>query len=408
MDRVLGWLLMGVLLCVEAGAGTLSQEAYVWQRVWGEPVREAVGEHGRVFDGLSILGAEVAWKGGTPSVARTEVDYAQLRKWGGRFGLVMRVQGFKGPGNAARMRELARELVMEARGKGLAPYELQVDFDCAQRGLAEYGRWLGAVREGVAPLPVTFTALPSWLREAEFVPLARSNPGYVLQVHSLASPITLKHPATLCDTNAARAAVEQASRLGVPFRVALPTYAYVLAFEEGGGFVGLSAEGPRKSWPAGTRVRELWADPQGIAALVGGWKADPPAHLRGFTWYRFPVRGDVFNWRWPTLAATMAGRSPRPVFATELRVVETGLYEAGLVNRGEVDLTGPVTVAARWANARLVASDGLQGWQVRESGMSWARFAAPAGFRLPAGDRRVIGWLRLSGESEIQLEIQQD
>lgn len=404
MDRAFVWLLMGLLLCGEARAGTLSQEAYIWQRVWGEPVLEAVGEHGRVFDGLSVLVAEVSWKGGAPSVAR--IDYAQLRKWGGRFGLVMRVQSFKKTG--AMLRELARELVMEAREKGLEPYELQVDFDCAQSGLAEYGRWLGEVREGLAPLPVTFTALPTWLREAEFERLARANPGYVLQVHSLASPITLKHPTTLCDTNAARAAVERASRLGVPFRVALPTYAYVLAFDKGGGFVGLSAEGPRRSWPAGTRVRELWADPEGIAALVGGWKAAPPAHLRGFTWYRFPVRGDVFNWRWPTLAATMEGRSPQPVFATELRLVEAGLYEAGLANRGEVDLTGPLTVTARWSNARLVASDGLQGWQVRESGVSWAKFAAPAGFRLPAGDRRVIGWLRLSGESEIQLEIQQD
>jgi hypothetical protein len=41
----------------------------------------------------------------------------------------------------------------------------------------------------------------------------------------------------------------------VPFRVALPTYGYVLAFDRNDKFIRLSAEGPAKEWPDGAQLR---------------------------------------------------------------------------------------------------------------------------------------------------------
>ena len=64
----------------------------------------------------------------------------------------------------------------------------------------------------------------------------------MLQVHSLERPKNFDAPFTLCDANAARRAVTWAAKIGVPFRVTLPTYGYLVAFAPGGQFVGLSAE----------------------------------------------------------------------------------------------------------------------------------------------------------------------
>lgn len=389
-----------------------THEAYVWQRLWSGGVQDAIAHHAIHFSALTVLAAEVSWKDGQPHVVRIPLDYSVLTNGLCPVGLALRI----GPcpanlwtnrATTTFLASLAASLVAEARAHRLTPRELQIDFDCAEAKLDGYGAWVTAFRRKVAPVPLAVTALPSWLDQPAFRRLAAAAGEYVLQVHSLQRPRAFDAPFTLCDPAAARRAVERAAGIGVPFRVALPTYGYLTAFDTTGRFVGLSAEGPGKTWPEGIQLREVRANPIELAELVQRWAARRPAGMRGVIWYRLPVSGDSLNWRWPTLGAIVAGRSPRESLRVEPRRVEPGLVEISLVNDGELDISSRLAIKVRWHNARLVAGDGLRGFEWVDGGPSTVKFQTmtqPCG--LPAGERQAVGWLRLSEDREVQIEIE--
>ncbi len=315
-------------------SGPMQHEAYVWQRAWTEPVRTAVVQHGTTFSELCVLKAEVSWKDKKPQVVRVGVDYPSLAKTRQPVGIAMRIgpyarpftQEIRGSGRESTpsptnkvqsrltsaattpnesattfLADLAATMVAEARSNHINLNELQIDFDCAESKLDIYRVWVEAIQHRVAPLPVTITALPSWLDSRAFKRLAAVATNYVLQVHSVERPKSRAAPFTLCDPRAARRAVERAGRIGVPFRVALPTYGYTLAFDPTGKFIGLSAEGPRPNWPTNAALREVRTDATEMANLVQRWTTSRPQAMRGIIWYRLPVATDKFNWRWETL-----------------------------------------------------------------------------------------------------------
>ena len=392
----------------------LPQEAYIWQRSWTAPVVEAVTNHGDAFSNLVVLRGEVTWHSAKPELIPVRPDYAALAATHQPIGIAVRVGAFPGPFSTddqttAFLSRLATTLIAEAKTNHLTLSEFQIDFDCAASKLDGYRVWVQALRKAIAPTPLTITALPSWLKEPAFKPLAGATDGYVLQVHSLERPKDINAPFTLCDPEAARRAVEQAGKIGAPFRVALPTYGYLLAFDKSGRFVGLSAEGPNKSWPAGVQVRDVHADPLEMAQLVQFWTTNRPSAMRGIIWYRLPTIVDNFNWQWPTLGAIVASRLPRESLRSEARQVEKGLVEINLVNDGELDLSSRLVVEVRWSRvggARLVAADGLHGFNLLDAGTSPIIFQNQSQLgRIAAGEKQTIGWLRFDRECEVQIEI---
>jgi hypothetical protein len=182
----------------------------------------------------------------------------------------------------------------------------------------------------------------------------------------------------------------------------------VVAFAPDGHLLGLSAEGPGKTWPAGTQLREVRADPVAIADLVREWATNRPAAFQKIIWYRLPISLDVLNWQWPTLNAVKAGRPPRESLRTETRRPEAGLTEISLVNDGEADLSSRPVIEVRWQHARLVASDGLRDFEVVDPGPNTLQFRVRTNLipsRLMPGEQQAIGWLRLDREVEVQIEI---
>jgi hypothetical protein len=418
-------------------SGPVRHEVYVWQRAWTEPVRNAVEMYGTNFSALAVLKAEVSWKDKKPQVTRVAVDYATLAKTQRPVGIALRIGPYAGPfagspstASASSERpsqqaesvlgapsapgeaitsflcDLAASLVSEARSNRVNLSELQIDFDCAESKLDGYRFWVEAIQKRVAPLPVTITALPSWLDSRAFRRLAAVATNYVLQVHSVERPRSIDAPFTLCDPRAAKRAVERAGRIGIPFRVALPTYGYMLAFDVGGKFIGLSAEGARPNWPTNALPREIHSDPLELAALVQNWTASRPAAMRGVIWYRLPTIVDNFNWRWPTLGAILAARIPREALRVHTRRVESGLVEISLANEGELDISSRLAVEVRWSKARLVAGDALRDFELADRNLSAARFqtrSQPA--RVRAGETLVLGWLRFDQDCEVRCEL---
>jgi hypothetical protein len=374
-------------------------------------VVEAVRSHGTNFSELVVLKTEVAWERQEPKVHRMRIDYDALKDTKVPLGLALRIGPFGGPFSTndpvvVMLQKLASEMVSEARSNQATPVELQLDFDCAESNLDGYRLWVQAIALQVAPLPVRITALPAWLKRSSFKPLAQAAGAYVLQVHSLVRPKNAQAEVQLCDPDAARKAVEKADLLGIPFRVALPTYSYLLAFGTDGKFIGLSAEGPSGAWPENAQVREMSSNPAGIAGLVEHWRAHRPRNMGGLIWFRLPSSQDTFNWRWPTLAAIMSGQSPRETMRVELRRVDAGLMEIDLVNSGEIDFSSRLAVEVHWEGARLVATDALNGFEILNQEPTAARFQSKIRpIRIRTGERMTIGWVRLDQEREVQCEF---
>ncbi len=404
-------------LCCQAWTAALAQtalpqEAYVWQRHWTPELRVAITNHAPSFSGYVALAMEIAWRRGQPEIIRVPIDFATLRASGKPIGLALRIGPFPGPfladdATARFLRERAAEVVGEARAAGVIPRELQIDFDCATAKLSGYQTWVETLRQKIAPVPLIITVLPAWLPQPEFRSLAAAADGFILQVHSLDRPQHWESQFTLCDPVAARKAVAAAARLGLPFRVALPTYGYHVAFDGAGQFLGLSAEGPARSWPPGARVREVRSDAPALAGLVRDWVAAAPPHLQGIIWYRLPISLDALNWPWPTLQAVMEGRVPQEHWRVERRPSMTELVEIELQNDGEMELTRFPIIDLAWHGARLVASDGLQGYAAGSAGPDHLTLRPQAdrpGRALSPGGKQTVGWLRFDRKAEVNIE----
>jgi hypothetical protein len=405
-------------------SGPLVHEAYVWQRAWTPAVREAVAQADPAVSGLVVLAAEVSWEGRRPRWTEVAVDWAALKSTRGEVGLAVRVGAYEGSlvpeTEAGRiLAEVCEVQIDKAVAAGVGVKELQIDYDCPASRLDDYRQWIVALKAKVAPTPVVFTALPSWLGRAGFGPLAEAADGFILQVHSLERPASADAPLELCNPAAAQHAVEVAARFGWPFRVALPTYSYLLAFDSGGCFVGLSAEGPAPSWPEGTVVRPLRSDPAAMAGLVRSWQADRPVAMQGIIWYRLPTSDDTMNWRPATFAAVLAGTTPQGRLRAQARRAADRLVEIELVADGQASVPLGGTVVVRWRGGRLIAADAIGGFERTDVGGGTAqsadgcaeiRFAPAPATVLPdlgPGERKAVGWIRLSEDAEVDVEVLQ-
>lgn len=360
-----------------------------------------------------VLTAQIALTDRAPNITRVAIDYSALRATGRPIGIAIRVEPYFGAfsSDGAEIKAitaLASERLAEARKNGVEPVELQIDFDCAESKLDGYRQWLAALRETAKPVPVHPTTLPSWLKHSSFARLARESGSYVLQVHAVAPPRQIADTQRLTDPATAAAWVEQAARIGVPFRVALPTYTYLVAFDQNGQALGVSAEGRGARWPADVQVVRWEADPAELGGLVAQWTRSHPAALNGIIWYRLPVAGDVLNWRWPTLAAVAQGRAP----ASRLRFIASAEQpsEISVVNEGELDEPLPEVLTATWQGPRLVAADALADYTLERkpgnpvSSVVFHRQPSAAVSRLPPGGRRSIGWIRCETNPYIRLD----
>jgi hypothetical protein len=393
-------LLLPALLCAAALCGChraapqealLPERGYLWQRDWTPAVANGFLEAEKRMDGVVVLGGEVSLAG----TVHAKIYWGLLH--GRRVGLALRVAPYFGRVTADDAMGHAvgaamRQLMDEAGAHHVTPSEVQLDFDCPQSKLEGYRDWVRMARGIVSPAPLVITALPAWLAEPAFPALAREADGYVLQVHSVPTQQETGR-ALLCDPALARKWVAEASRIGIPFSVSLPAYWCLAGYDGSGRLLGVAMDSVQPAWPAGTGMLEFSADADDIAGLVSEWRRKRPRGMQGILWYRIPVATDVRNWRWPTLAAVMAGRAP--LHHVEAVCEGDNPVDVSLVNSGEAEERGPRTVTLTWSGARAAAWDALPGWSVAVGEGSAVFSTIPgAGLRLSPADRRSIGWIR--------------
>jgi hypothetical protein len=384
----------------------LSRRAYVWQREWTPAVGTAMNQAAPHLDAFIVLGAEVAWKNGEPHVLRPPVDWVAVRTAGKPLGIALRIDPCDPIARKDRVPlfvELARSLVAEAQKNGVPCTEFQVDFDCATSKLAAYRAWLPALQDAVKPARFVITTLPSWLGYPEMSRLVAGVDGFVLQVHSVPTRVENERVA-IFDTARAQRWIDQAAALGRPFTVSLPTYSALLGYDRDGRYLGMALDGVQPAWPAGTRVVECNSDPVELARLVAEWRTSHPATMDGVVWYRLPISSAKRNWRWPTLAAVLEGRTP----THQLTVHTEGEnpVDLSLANQGEAEESLDATVCVRWNGPANVVAEALRGWTVSQTAHE-ARFTRTEETipRLLPGSRRDIGWLRFDQPTQPYAEI---
>ena len=400
------------------GKGPLPQEGYVWQRVWTPQVQQGVQAAAGKFAGLVVLAAEVEWLDGQPRLIRPKLDYRTLAALPMPLTLAMRIGPFPGPygREETRTRQLAawfKEVLQEASEAGCTPQEVQIDFDAATGKLAGYQLWLEVLQTAVQPIPLSFTALPDWLHSPILQAMARQTGRFVLQVHAVERAAPHSQTPWLIDPQQARSWTEQAAALGVPFRVALPTYRSVVGFDAAGKIVGIDSEGPQRKWPEGTRRVAYLSPPEALAGLVRGWTEDRPEFLSGLLWYRLPVPGERRNWSWATLDSVMAGKTPLP----KVQASAQGSNPVDLIlrNLGDADADWParVSVALPASGASILAGDALSGYAFvpdadhPQRAEFQRRGDSPDAFLAP-GEEKSLGWLRLdatTADHEITLTL---
>jgi hypothetical protein len=399
-----------------AKAAPLPERAavYLWHRDWSSPVVESARRAGHSFDDLMVLVGEMAVRGDRLVADPVDIPWPTLASVGRPTWLVIRsnvalaswLAATKETPAGRPLITFAQGVLAAARGAGLDVAGIQLDYDCPTSRLADYGRLVASLRENLPGVPVAITALPTWLDSPEFAALVGRCDEFVLQVHSLEKPTTFDRPIVLCRTERIGPWLDAAARLGVPFRVALPTCGYRMIFDQGGAFVGLRAEGPAPHWQPGYRERVVLPDPGEMVQAVALIRRERSANCRGIAWFRLPVSGDQLNWPWTTLQAVMAGSEPTIAFTAEVRRPEPELVEVWIANSGQQTIPRHVRTDVRLDRAELLAFDLVNGFRLDDAPPSalpeaslvtgpaacFMRLAGPA----PAvGETVLAGWFRL-------------
>lgn len=365
------------LAACQRPASELPHEAYVWQRQWTPAVVEALAQPARV-SALRVLALEVDG----PMMHRTAPDLAALAGDGRPVWLVVRIEGSRLPLAAEALAPVLGEIAGHWQRAGVRLAGIEIDHDTASAALADYARWLRALRlllpNGLA---LSVTALPTWMSHPALAEVLVAVEGSVLQVHAIAHPRE-----GLFDADRAEDWVRRYASLAPhPFRVALPAYGVRVA-TSGERVTAVDAEAVVPT--TGPADVELRADPERVADLLAELDDDRPEGLAGYLWFRLPVAGDRRSWSAHTLAAVIAGESLRARFVLEVTPSDDGAVDLALVNRGNLDAPPP----ALSLPADCAAGDGI-GHYHRVSPTP-IRLDPISGARLPAGAWMAVGWAR--------------
>ena len=391
-------LLVGCEPTPEPRATPLVHSAYVWKQGWTpaaagglapEVIPTAITE-------LNVLVGECGLSGGNRSVA---VPWEAVRASGRAIAVSVRVGSHRTAkatplDNLDQGLALARKGLAAAEAAGVDVREVQIDFDCPTRLLADYAAWIRKAKVGMGDVRLTVTALPTWVYDGDFEGLVAAADGWTLQVHGT-EPANLEAPKPLIDGDRAVDWIKKANRLGRPYRVALPTYSYLACFNANGRYLGMRAEGGGLA--QGTaKVVHLPADPGEVSKVLRSLQDGRNGLVQAVDWYRLPLPGDKQAWTAKGLGEVIAGREIGAEITFEARR-QGPLIDIFVKNDTEQPLPLP-TVRVSWKGAELVGADATLDWQAKPAvaAVVFERQEA-AGF-LPPRTRRAVGWVRLTEE----------
>ena len=348
------WLAAVLLAaCGEKPAPTpLAHDAYVWQRRWQPALSAALRDSADLVGSWRILAGEIDRQGRFEPIA---VDRAAIVASGRPAIPVVRIAAPLATLDSAM---LVADLVA-VRGDWPTSTTLEIDHDCGSRQLADYARFLVALRRALPPgQRLLITVLPDWLGARELDGLLATVDEVVLQLHSLD-----KQARSLFDAAGARAwTASLARRTDKPFRVALPNYGSRVVLDGQGRIAAIESEVPIDGGRLGAvrgEDRELFAAPATVSAFLRWLEETSPRHFAGVVWFRLPRAGDQRAWTPATWRAVITHRETPVRLAGELQSSDQpGRQTVVLRNAGAMDGTLPAALVVKAPCRGIAGSNG--------------------------------------------------
>src|SRR5258708_3193414 len=314
-------LLVALLLCVIGLSGSVPQvrttaealphDAYIWQRSWTPPVIAAARGSSDMVRAWRILLAESDQAGRWATVS---VPWADILATQRPIVGVIRIDGRLDEG---RISALLDQIVsrVEALGANLAGAE--IDYDCPTSKLPAHAPFLPELRSRLARgIPLSITALPTWMNSTALERLTRDLDEIVLQVHAVDDPRR-----GLFDPDQAERWVRDFGwRIRRPFRVAVPAYDVRVTWRADGRLASVEGERPLLTGANGGEL--LGAPPGQVLQFLRALGRTAPENLVGIVWFRLPTDADARSWSLHTWRAVSSGVLPPPRLHTVL--VPTG------------------------------------------------------------------------------------
>jgi Protein of unknown function (DUF3142) len=292
----------------------LPNDAYVWQRRWTPAVAGALAESSDLIRAWRVLVAEADARG---KWSFASVDWTALKRSHRPAIFVVRIDGQLAHLNESSMVDEIAGMISQWRRSDVPVAGLEIDYDCATARLAAYARFLSMMRVRLdRAVPLSITALPTWLSSPGVNEVFAQADEINLQVHAVQNPHL-----GLFDRQRARVWIEElAHHTAKPFRVALPAYGSRVSWREDGSILAVEGETPVLA--GGASAVELMASRTEVAALVGDLRDNSPANLVGIVWFRLPTDDDRRAWSIATWRAVMLGK-PLHTRVRRLSVIAT-------------------------------------------------------------------------------------
>ena len=395
----------------QSDAPPLTREAYVWQQTSSPALDEAVEVALPTLDSLSFHAADIRFQRSIADVQKFPLPWAILKKSGKPVSLVIRIYAdilHPTLEQIDPLRDLARELLDATRQAGLTCREIQLDYDCPDSQIALYANFIRSLQLEIPEVRLPITALPSWLKSPHFPELATSAGEYILQVHSLRLPKPTEKSITLFDPAAAWKALDRATQIGLPFRLALPTYRCTVIMDARGKRGSAYSENSPPPLEIGQHYISGTAEPDELAAFVSQIQSRRPPHLTGLIWYRLPVSTDRMNWPWSTFQLVSQAIAPKSQWEINLDPRPEGFSTITIHNIGQQPELVPSRVIASWPPNVFLAADALGGYILEQADTHTYFTPSPTlpPIILQPGSKLTIGWLRLTPGNTAKISLE--
>ena len=405
------WLLISIIISlfiwiinwqkenvIELDSKNLAEEVYLWQRVWTKEVKEALPLAEAEFDTIAILGVELNWRektGWDVNFFKDSLDYSA-----NNFKAIIDVR-IGSEVAKSQWSKSALAVIDDVIARLPEANRIQLDYDCPTSELRGYLYLIKHLQNKFPSRKFEITALPTWLTNKHFKLLVKRLDRYIMQVHGVSGYGLNK----LCDIDYTLEVADKCHQLGVPYLLALPTYAHAINYDKQGVIKQVISEGGNMQ--QGLDYNYLRADAQEITALVSGLRLSHPKLLQGLVWYRMPVSTDKMNWTWKTLTKVRSAEYNQAKLSVVKNQDSSGLYEIAIVNNSSQRLDYPKSLTISWMDDFCIGGDGYKAyqWQIinRQNQAEFIQLRTDIHLINP-GESISIGWLRLT-QPKTQIKI---
>jgi Protein of unknown function (DUF3142) len=400
-------IFFSIYIMAQSLLGTeLTQEVYVWQNRPTPTLTKSMDWASPWFSKINLLWREYKFNETQKDLTESTAWRVSAKTLKSPFALSVRIASIRIWQTSSIGASICQDFKKEEH-KYEQLKELQIDFDAKVGQITDYHVFLSTLKTCIAPAVLTFTALPSWIQEPAFSNLAHDLPNYVLQLHYLRK--NSQGTFELYQSDEARRYFNRAEQLGIPFRVALPTYSYFLLSDDKDQTVGIEAEGERRFLNAGARRESVSPDFNAITEDIVYFR-EHSKFLRGIIWFRLPVASDENTISLSGFDKLIRGEKIRNGSIELLvRPAKNDLFDIEAVARGDFAAHLPRQIQLHIKRGKFVTWDFFGPCQKQAVGADIMEIICndkdARTFWLKPGSHQKIGWIRTNGTSEVTYAI---